>query len=89
MAALIGGVTVLGYAGLVTGACPLDLGFGRRTRPLGPQVVDVAAPRDVVFDVVAGTYLDRTPRAMAAKLEVIERGSDRCRRRTTHRSVAT
>jgi hypothetical protein len=37
-------VTAAGYVGLVTGACPLDLGIGRRVRPLGPQLVDVAAP---------------------------------------------
>jgi hypothetical protein len=74
--ALIGGTAALGCAGLVTGAVPLDLGIGRRTRPLGPRVVDVAAARDVVFDVVSAPYLGRTPRALAAKLEVIERGSD-------------
>lgn len=75
-AALLGGATALGYAGLVSGACPIDLGIGRRIASLGPQLVDIAAPRDVVFDIVAAPYLDRTPRAMAAKLEVIERGSD-------------
>jgi hypothetical protein len=71
-----GGVAVLGYAGVVSGACPIDLGIGRRTRPLGPQVVDIAAARDVVFDVIAAPYLDRTPRAMTGKLEVLERGRD-------------
>jgi hypothetical protein len=75
--ALIGGAAAaLGYAGLVTGAVPLDLGVGRRTQPLGPQVVDIAATRDVVFDVVSAPYLGRTPRALAGKLEVIERGND-------------
>jgi hypothetical protein len=74
--ALIGATAALGFAGLATGAAPLDLGIGRRTRPLGPQVVHIAAARDVVFDVVSTPYLGRTPRAMAAKLEVIERGSD-------------
>jgi hypothetical protein len=75
-AAVIGGATALVYVGLVSGACPLDVGIGRRTRPLRPQTVDIAAPRDVVFDVIADPYLGRTPRAMAAKLEVIERGRD-------------
>jgi hypothetical protein len=42
-----------GYVGLVTGAVALDLGVGRRSRPLGPQQVDIAAPREVVFDVIA------------------------------------
>src|SRR5919201_1233194 len=70
------GVAAAGYVGLITGACPLDLGIGRRVRPLGPQVVDMAAPREVVFDVVAEPYLGRTPRTLADKLRVLERGSD-------------
>ncbi|MGP3974813.1 SRPBCC family protein [Streptomyces sp. 8N114] len=64
------------YLGLVTGALPVDVGVGRRTRPLGPQTVDIEAPRQVVFDVVARPYLERTPRAMREKLNVLERGSD-------------
>jgi hypothetical protein len=70
------GVAAAGYVGLVTGACPLDLGVGRRVRPLGPQVVEMAAPREVVFDVIAEPYLGRAPRALADKLRVLERGSD-------------
>jgi hypothetical protein len=31
------GVAAASYVGLVTGACPLDLGIGRRVRPLGPR----------------------------------------------------
>jgi hypothetical protein len=60
----------------VTGALPLDVGVGRRNRSLGPQVVDIRAPRDVVFDVVAQPYLGRATRAMREKLQVLERGSD-------------
>jgi hypothetical protein len=70
------GLAAAGYVGLVTGACPLDLGIGRRVRPLGPQLVDMAAPREVVFEVIAEPYLGRTPRALADKLRVLERGSD-------------
>jgi hypothetical protein len=70
------GLTAAGYVGLVTGACPIDLGIGRRVRPLGPQLVDMAAPREVVFDVIAEPYLGRAPRALADKLRVLERGSD-------------
>jgi hypothetical protein len=70
------GVAAAGYVGLVTGACPLDLGIGRRVRPLGPQLVEMAAPREVVFDVIAEPYLGRAPRALAGKLRVLERGSD-------------
>ena len=61
---------------LVRGALTLDLGLGRRVRALGPQRVAIDASRQVVFDVVANPYLGRTPKAMRAKLEVIERGSD-------------
>ena len=76
-AATVGaGVAAAGYVGLVTGACPLDLGVGRRVRPLGPQVVEMAAPREVVFDVIAEPYLGRAPRAVADKLRVLDRGSD-------------
>ena len=70
------GVAAAGYVGLVTGACPVDLGLGRRVRPLGPQLVDMAAPREVVFDVIAQPYLGRAPRALADKLRVLERGND-------------
>ncbi len=63
------------YALTVRGDLTLDLGVGRRHRDLGPQVVAIAAPREVVFDVIAAPY-ERTPRAMREKLEVLERGSD-------------
>ncbi|MGW4566037.1 SRPBCC family protein [Streptomyces sp. NPDC004561] len=76
LAAGVGASLAAAYLGLVTGAVPVDIGVGRRTRPLGPQTVDVAAPRQTVFDVVARPYLGRTPRAMREKLKVLERGSD-------------
>lgn len=65
-----------GYVLAVRGALTLDVGLGRRIRQLGPLRVHIAAPRETVFDVVAAPYLGRTPRAMGAKLEVLERGSD-------------
>ncbi|MFJ9539154.1 SRPBCC family protein [Streptomyces sp. NPDC101225] len=74
--AMAGGGVLAGCLGLVSGALPVDVGVGRRTRPLGPQAVDIAASRDVVFDVVARPYLGRTPRSMRAKVNVLERGSD-------------
>lgn len=77
--AVVGGASVAGaatYLGLVTGAVPIDLGVGRRTRPLGPIQVKIDAPRDVVFDVIAAPYGERVPRAMQEKLRVLERGSD-------------
>jgi uncharacterized protein YndB with AHSA1/START domain len=65
-----------GYALLVRGALTLDLDVGRRIRPLGPINRTIAAPPQTVFDVIAGPYLGRTPRAMSDKLNVLERGSD-------------
>lgn len=65
-----------GYALLARGAMTLDLGVGRRIRPLGPIERVIAAPPETVFDVVAGPYLHRTPNAMRDKLRVWERGSD-------------
>jgi hypothetical protein len=65
-----------GYALLVRGALTLDLGVGRRVRPLGPIERTIAARPETVFDVIAAPYLERTPRAMQEKLDVWERGSD-------------
>ena len=72
----IAGFGVLLWALVVRGSLALDLGIGRRVRPLGPLTFEIAALRDVVFDVVAGPYLGRTPRALREKLEVLERGAD-------------
>jgi hypothetical protein len=75
--ATVAGAALVGaYVGLVTGAIAPDLGVGRRVRRLGPQVVAIDAPRDVVFDVIASTYLGKQPRAVAEKVRVLERGTD-------------
>ncbi|MBA3720530.1 MAG: SRPBCC family protein, partial [Nocardioidaceae bacterium] len=42
-AAGLAGAAVGTYVGLVTGRLTVDLGVGRRVRPLGPLVVDIAA----------------------------------------------
>jgi hypothetical protein len=64
------------YWGLVTAAVPVDLGIGRRTRPLDPQSIDIRAAREVVFDLLAEPYLGRATRALREKVTVLERGSD-------------
>jgi hypothetical protein len=64
------------YRLVASGALTLDVGVGRRVRPLGPVNWQIAAPREVVFDVIAGPYLGRTPRALADELQVWERGAD-------------
>jgi hypothetical protein len=72
---VVGGATAM-FGLLARGAIVVDTGVGRRVRPLGPITLDIAAPPETVFDVIAEPYLRRTPRAMAAKLDVWERGSD-------------
>ena len=80
-AAFVAG-TALGFAArkmyrlLTSGALTLDLDVGRRLHPLGPLLQPIRAPQEVVFDVIAVPYLGKTPRALADKLHVWERGSD-------------
>ena len=75
---VIGGALAGGgvYLGLVTGAVPIDLGLGRRLRALGPLSVEIDAPAEEVFEVLAEPYADRTSRATREKVRVLERGQD-------------
>ncbi len=73
-AGLVAGASAAGYVGLVTGRLSVDLELGRRTRPLGPLVVDIAAPREVVYAAATAPYAVRRPRAMAEKVQILERG---------------
>jgi hypothetical protein len=70
------GLAVAVYRLLVRGALTLDVGVGRTVRPLGPLTVSIDSPRELVFDLISGPYLDRAPRALASKLHVVERGAD-------------
>jgi hypothetical protein len=72
-AAAAGAVAV--YRQLVDGGLTLDTGIGRRTAPLGPLTVDIDAPRDLVFDVIAAPYLGHAG-AAGDHIEVLERGTD-------------
>jgi hypothetical protein len=72
VAAALGGVSAL----LARGALTIDLDIGRTLRSLGPLSWQIEAPPEVVFDVIAAPYLDRTPRALQSKLRVVERGAD-------------
>jgi hypothetical protein len=65
-----------GYLGVVSGRICIDLGVGRRTRPLGLFTVTIAAPRQRVFEVLSEPYLARQTRAIAEKIDILERGSD-------------
>lgn len=64
------------YVLVVRGSVTIDIGVGRRIRTLGPVTRRIAAPREIVFDVVAAPYLGKTPRALERKLRVLERGED-------------
>lgn len=70
------GVVAAGYRMIVTGSLTLDVGWGRTHRPLGPALVQIAAPPALVHEVVSEPYLGRTPRSLARKLEVLEKGTD-------------
>lgn len=61
------------YVGMVTGRVTVDLGVGRRERPLGPLAVDIEAPPEVVFAVACAPYAERRPRAMREKVEILAR----------------
>ena len=52
-AAVAGAAASGAYVGLVTGRLTLDLGVGRRTRPLSPVALDIAAPRETVYAAAA------------------------------------
>jgi hypothetical protein len=71
------GATGVGlWAGLVRGSLTIDVGIGRTVRPLGPLTWRIAAPRELVFNVLSAPYLERAPRALESKLRVLERGGD-------------
>jgi hypothetical protein len=76
IAASVVAATGLCHRLVVKGQLTLDTGLGRTVRPLGPVILGIGAPREVVFDVIAGPYLGRTPRALNDEIDVWERGSD-------------
>lgn len=72
-AAVVGAAGLGGYVALVTGRITLDLGIGRRTRPLGPIEVRIAAPRTLVYEVATAAYAERRTRAVTDKVKILER----------------
>jgi hypothetical protein len=74
--AALGGTSLGLYGLLVRGSLTVDLGIGRKVRPLGPFTWQIAAPRELVFEVVSAPYLQKTPQALGGKLRVLERGAD-------------
>lgn len=79
-AAIVAAAAIVAIAGVLLlvsrGAVTIDLGIGRSVRPLGPIALRIAAPREVVFDILSAPYLGRTPRALQKKLRIVERGED-------------
>jgi hypothetical protein len=74
--AALGGIALGLYAALVRGSITVDLDFGRSVRRLGPFRWQISAPRELVFEVIAAPYLQKTPLALESKLRVLERGED-------------
>ena len=74
--AVLGATGVGLWAAVVRGSLTVDVGVGRTIRRLGPFTWRIAAPRELVFEVLAAPYLGRTPRALESKLRVLERGGD-------------
>jgi hypothetical protein len=72
-ALLIGGVATM-FLLLAMGRLHLDLGWGRSVHELGPIEVRIAAPRELVFELIAAPYLGRAPRGTG--IEVLARGTD-------------
>jgi hypothetical protein len=68
--ALVGGMFLL----LAMGRLHLDLGWGRSLHDIGPITVSIAAPRDLVFDIIAAPYLGRTPGGSG--IDVVARSDD-------------
>lgn len=58
------------------GMVHLDLGVGRSFHGLGPITLRIAAPRDLVFEVVSAPYLGRMPASLIGKIEILERTED-------------
>jgi hypothetical protein len=56
---------------LAMGRLHLDLGWGRSVHELGPIVIRIAAPRELVFEIVSAPYVGRTP--AGAGIDVIAR----------------
>jgi hypothetical protein len=62
---VLGALLLAAAAGLfllmAMGRLSLDLGWGRSLHPLGPITIRVAAPRNLVFEMISAPYLGRAP----------------------------
>jgi hypothetical protein len=74
LAALIVAWSAAMFLALAMGRLHLDLGVGRSFHRLGPISATIAAPRELVFKVIAAPYLGRN--SAASGIEVLVRGED-------------
>jgi hypothetical protein len=59
---------------LAMGRLHLDLGWGRSLHELGPITVPIAAPRELVFEIIAAPYLGRA--SGGSGIEVLARSPE-------------
>lgn len=75
---VLGALLIAGGAGmfllLAMGRLHLDLGWGRSFHELGPIEIQIAASRDMVFEMISAPYLGRTPGASG--IEVLAKSED-------------
>lgn len=76
LAAALAGVVGFNVVNAVRGKFTFDLGWGRSFHRLGPIVVTMEAPRELVYETIAGPYLGRTPKSMRDHLQVETSGDD-------------
>jgi uncharacterized protein YndB with AHSA1/START domain len=62
LAALLIALVAVMFLLLAMGRLHLDLGWGRSLHELGPITVRIAAPPELVFEVISAPYLGRAPR---------------------------
>jgi hypothetical protein len=74
LAVLLIGVLAWMFLLLAMGRLHLDLGWGRSFHELGPIEIRIAAPRDLVFELISAPYLGRAPGNSG--IEVLARGED-------------
>ena len=70
-AALAGSLVAAGAALVARAGLTLDIGVGRRLRPLGPIALDIAAPPELVFDVLAAHFTPLAPGLTVTTVETV------------------
>jgi hypothetical protein len=78
VAGVLGALLIAGFTGsfllLAMGRLHLDLGWGRSFHELGPIEFRIAAPREMVYEMISEPYLGRTPGHSG--IEVLAMGED-------------